>query len=244
MVNISLFCLFRNSIDCLCFGCRSQCAGRKHLRLTSLEKPGSVNSRKKSRFAENRSDFVAFSVVRTDSLVENHAANGFFCNVVENRINILHVVRISFCKVLFGFNFNSIHVVKSFKLVNRMDGFSHLRSRVFSYCCVDFFKRLVKFDFHLRLTDFYNNLVDEFNNFLDLFMCEKNRIKHIHFRNFLRAGFYHHNRFLRSGNRHIDIGNFSLRKSRIDNKSSVHSADFYGSGRAVPRNIGNRDCDG
>ena len=127
---------------------------------------------------------------------------------------------------------------------NRVDCFSHLRSRILSYRCVDFFKRLIKFNFHLRLADFYNNLIDEFNDFLDLFMCKKNCIKHIHFRNFFCACFYHHDSFLRSGNRHIDIGNFSLFKSRIDNKSSVHSADFYGSRRTVPRNVGNCDCDG
>ncbi len=125
-----------------------------------------------------------------------------------------------------------------------MDRFSHLRRSIRSDCGVDLIQRLVEFHFHLRLAEFSNDLINEFYDLFDLFMREKDCVEHDHFRYLFGARFDHHDGFLGACDRHVDIGNFTLLQRRVDDELAVDSANLYGCGRSVPRNIGDRDGDG
>ena len=73
----------------------------KHLSLSSLEKTGAVSSRQYMSVTPDRSDLRALSVVRTDTVVEDHLSYLFLCDSVKNVADILAVIRIDLCKVFF-----------------------------------------------------------------------------------------------------------------------------------------------
>ena len=203
-----------------------------------------MSSRQHSGLAPDRPDFVQLSVVRADSLVQNHGSYSFLGYIVKYGVDILGTFRIDFREVFLGLNLNSVHVFKSFKLVRSVYGLSHLRGCIFSYCSIDFFRRLVESHFLLRLANFSYNLFDKLYDFLDFLVSEKNCIKHFHFRNFVGSGFYHHDGVFGTGNCHVHVGFFPLLQSRVDNKLTVNSAYYYGACRAIPRNVRSCQCNG
>ena len=184
-----------------------------------------MSSRQNAGFAPDRPYFIELSVVRTYTVIKNHSSYRFLGNIIENGVDVLGTFRINLRKVLLGFNFNSVHIFKSFKLVRSVDGLSHLRSGILSYSCIDFLCRLVELNLLLRLAYFLHNLFDEFNNFLDFLVGEKDCIQHFHFRNFICPRLYHHDGLFGAGYGHIHIGFFSLLQGRIDNQLAVNSAD-------------------
>ncbi len=82
MMDIPFFGLFGDAINDLRFGSRSQGAGRKHLRLTSLEQACSVYARQQTGLTVDRTNFVTFAVVRTNALVQDHPAYGFLRDII------------------------------------------------------------------------------------------------------------------------------------------------------------------
>ena len=98
-----------------------------------------MGSRQNLGFAPDRSDFVKLSVVRTYSFVQNHGSYSFLGYIVKDGVDVLGAFRVDFREVLLGFNFNSVHIFKSFKLVRSVDCLSHLRRCIFSYSSIDFF---------------------------------------------------------------------------------------------------------
>ena len=87
------------------------------------------------------------------------------------------------------------------------------------------FRNLIQFDFHLRLADFFYDFFDEFNDLLDFFMCEHDRVEDSPSSGTsLCTCFYHHDRFLRSGNHQMHIVLASLcSKARVHDELSIHS---------------------
>ena len=210
MMHVSLFSLFIDAVDSLRFAERSYGSNGKHLSLSSLEKTGAVSSRQYMSVTPDRTDFRAFSVIGTDTVVQDHLSYLFLCDGVKHIADILAVIRIDFFKMFFCFSFYSVHIVQTFHLVVSLDGSSHLVFCVFSDSSFDVFRNLIQFDFHLRLADFFYDFFDEFNDLLDFFMCEHDSVQDSIFRHFLCTCFYHHDRFFRSGNHQMHRACFPL----------------------------------
>ena len=170
-----------------------------------------MRSRQYAVVDPQRSDLVELTVVRTDALVEDHSSDLLLGDVIENRVDILGVVRIDLFEMLFGFRFDRVHVVLTLKFIDSLNRFSHLAFCKITNGLVDFLRYLIQFDVHLRLSDFRNDLLDELNDLLDLFVREHDRVEHDVLRNFLRACFYHHDSFLCTGNGHVHAAFGSLR---------------------------------
>ena len=73
-------------------------------------------------------------------------------------------------------------------------------------------------------------------------MGKEDRIQHGAFRHLLCACFDHHDRLFRSRYRQVHYGLFSLLQSWVDDKFAVYHAYTNRTGRAIPWNIGNRQC--
>ena len=85
-----------------------------------------MSSRQHAVVDPKRSDLIQLTVVRTDTLVQDHPSYLLLSDVVKNRVDVLGVVRIDLLKVLLGVGFDSVHVVLSLQLVDGLDSFSHL----------------------------------------------------------------------------------------------------------------------
>ncbi len=81
-----------------------------------------MDSGKKSGLAEYRSDLIQLSGVGTDALVQDHISYALLGDVVEYGIDVLVAFRINFCEVLLGLLLHLVHVLKSLKLVEVVDG--------------------------------------------------------------------------------------------------------------------------
>ena len=202
-----------------------------------------MRSRQQAALTENRSDLVELSVVRTNTLVEDHRSDGFLGDIVKNGIDVLCTLRIDLRKVFLGLHFDFVHIFESFQLIRRLNRFPHLRRRVSAHCLVDLRQRLIQYDILFRSADLFDDFLDERNELLDLLVREKNRVEHFHLRYFVCACLYHHDRILGAGYGHVDIGFFPLLEARVDDQSAVHSADGNGTGRTVPWNVRNRQRD-
>ena len=72
-MHVSLFSLFIDAVDSLRFAERPYGSNGKHLSLSSLEKTGAVSSRQYMSVTPDRTDFRAFSVIGTDTVVQEAA---------------------------------------------------------------------------------------------------------------------------------------------------------------------------
>ena len=201
-------------------------------------------SRQQTGLGPERTNLRQLSVVRTNSVIQNHRTNVLFLNVVQNFRNILFSFRENFCEMLFGFLLNRVHVGHAFLLLNSLDSGDHLLGGKFTNGCIDFFRSLEYLVFHLFFAHFGNDFLDEFAQLLDFLVTEHDGVQHFHFRNFVCAGLYHHDRFLCTGNGQIDIGSHSLLVGRVNDQFAVYSADYNSGGRTIPRNIRCCQCNG
>ena len=234
-MHVSLLCLLGDAVDGLGFAEKSQCGDGEDLSLSSLEEAGSVCPRQYAVVDPQRSDLVQFTVVRTDALIEDHAADLLLGDLIQHVADILGIVRIDLLEVFLGFLLDSIHVIQTLHLINGLDRGSHLVHRIVPDRRIDVFGNLVQFDVHLRLADFRYDLLDELNDLLDLFVGEHDGVQHFVLGNDLSAGFDHHDGFLGAGDGHVHGGLLSLLQGRVDDELAVHSADSDGTRRTIPR---------
>ena len=240
VVNVTFLRLLCQSVNALHLGKRRQCTCGQSLSLTSLEQSRAVYSRQQTRLAPDRTDLVQFSVIHTHALVQNHGAHTFLCDLEQNTRDIFFAFREFLRKMLLCLHLDGIHIVQSLQLVGSMQRSIHSVRGKGSDCCFQFFRRCDEIDVHFRLSYLGHHLVDEGNQFLDFLMSIEDGIQHNALRHFLRAGLYHHDSLAGPGYRQIDIAYFSLLQRRVDDEFSIHPSHANGSGRSVPRNIGNR----
>ena len=241
MVDVSLFGLFADAVDSLTIADRSQCADGQRLGLASLEHAGTVRSGEHAGVAPDRTNFLRCTVVRTDVVVEDQASDLFLGDVVQNSIDVARILREDLFEVFLGLRFDSVHVLKTGEFFLGQDSFAHLVGRVFADRVVDVFRNLVQIDFLLGFADFCNDLVDESNDLLDFLMTEEDRVEDDVFRHFLCTGFDHHDSVLGTCHVQGQVALGSLLAVRVDDEFAVDSADEDSTGRAIPRDVGDRD---
>ena len=198
-----------------------------------------MSSRKYSCLTPDRSDLCIFSVVRSDAVIQDEASYLFFCDRVKRVAYILFMLREYLRKMFLRVSLNSVHVVQSFLFLNSVDSFPHLIYSIFSYCCFDFFRNVIKLDILLFFSDFSNYVIYEVDDLLDLFVSEHDSVQDLHFRNFVCACLYHHDGFFCSGNYQMHVACFSLFERRVDDQFTVNSSYHYRTGRSFPWDIGN-----
>ena len=69
------------------------------------------------------------------------------------------------------------------------------------------------------------------------------RVEHHVVGNFLRARFDHHDLLARAGDCQLQLALLALLEGGVDDDLAVYIADKHAADRAVPRNIGDRQCD-
>ena len=244
LVHVSLAGLFEDAVEGLAFGQHAERRDRQGLRLASLKQAGAVDSGQNAGLDPDGTDLVTLSGVGTDAFVQDHAADLLLGDVVEDRVDVFRAFGEDLGEVFLRLDFDGVHVVQSFLLIEGQDGLVHLVDCVCADSGVDLFGGLVQFDLDLFLADFLDDLVDERDDLLDLFVGEHDGVQHFVLGNDLGAGFDHHDGFLRACDGHVDVGSSSLLGRGVDDESAVHSADDDGTGRAVPGNVGDRDGDG
>ena len=215
----------------------------KCLRFAPCEDSRTVCSWQEIQFAPNRANFIEFSAVKTNTIVQNRRTQ-----VLRNQIGkiIAHSLP-AFWKIFFehfhNLTFVSAHLVLRFNLI--FDTINLLNLLEFHQFCQFPLQICIGFNFwnfpfrwldfihqiHLQLANLFNHLVSDFNG-LQKFI----------FRHAIGFAFDHHNGIHVSCESDIYLAFRHLRNSWIDDKFAINHPNIHCTNRSIEWYWRNAQC--
>ena len=184
------------------------------------------------------------TAVRTNLIYRDSAANDFLNQLLGDVSNVFSIIRIFLQEYFSDFSFNLSNVFFTLQLVSIHQSIFELLSTVFFDFRNHFFRRSIERNFHFLFADFSNDFLLELNELFDYAMTEPDSIQHGFFGNFVSTCFYHQDSVFGAGNSQVQLADFSLFNSRVDDEFTINQAYAHTGDRTFERNIGNRQSAG
>ena len=201
-----------------------------------------MNAGKQVNLRVKRAHIVDSASVNTLVFIKQPAADNKFLKLIKTFVKLLGLFGIYFIEFfvnLFVYGLEPfiadslvVGIESGLDVVNGevLDSLEHIGGN------------LLRFKRNLLLADFLLNHLDEFNNFLIDLVGIHNAVIHCFVVNLVCAGLDHCNKVCggSNGNGHIGLCSFLL--GGIDDKLALNKTHRNAADGAVPRNLGNGDC--
>ena len=203
MVHISLVLFVVQTVQFLHFGNHAQRAGGKNLRLSSRKDAAAVNAGQNAVFAPDGTNIGQTSAVRANAFVDDARANLFFGQIVQRIVDFAFHIGIFFGKVRENVFRDGVLLCLATLTIEIRQRFVQHRGSVCADVFIQIFGNVVEIHFALGFAHRFCDLFDKGAFLFDGFVSEQDSADHFVVRNFLRAGFYHHDGVF--GTREVEV---------------------------------------